>query len=49
MVLNISNDEPAVMGETDEQRQLCEQRNADRAVAWKQKKRSVEGDPDQEI
>jgi hypothetical protein len=30
MVLNISNDEPAVMGETDKQRQLHEQRNADR-------------------
>jgi hypothetical protein len=24
MVLNVSNDEPAIMGETDEQRQLCE-------------------------
>jgi hypothetical protein len=31
MVLNVSNDEPAVVGETDEQRQLREQRNADRA------------------
>jgi hypothetical protein len=31
MVLNVSNDKPPVMGETDEQRQLCEQRNADRA------------------
>jgi hypothetical protein len=31
MVLNVSNDEPAVIGETDEQRQLHEQRNADRA------------------
>jgi hypothetical protein len=31
MVLSISNDEPAVVGETDEQRQLCEQRNTDRA------------------
>jgi hypothetical protein len=30
MVLNVSNDEPAVMGETNEQRQLREQRNADR-------------------
>jgi hypothetical protein len=30
-VLNISNDEPTVVGETDEQRQLHEQRNADRA------------------
>jgi hypothetical protein len=30
MVLNISNDEPTVMGETDGQRQLHEQRNADR-------------------
>jgi hypothetical protein len=24
MVLNVSNDEPAIMGETDEQQQLCE-------------------------
>jgi hypothetical protein len=31
MVLNVSNDEPIVMGETDEQRQLHEQRNVDRA------------------
>jgi hypothetical protein len=31
MVLNISNDEPAVEGETDEQQQLCELRNAGRA------------------
>jgi hypothetical protein len=31
MVLNISNDEPTVVGETNEQRQLHEQRNADRA------------------
>jgi hypothetical protein len=31
MVLNISNDEPRVMRETDEQRQLHEQRNADHA------------------
>jgi hypothetical protein len=31
MVLNVSNDEPVVMGETAEQRQLHEQRNADRA------------------
>jgi hypothetical protein len=31
MVLNVSNDEPTVMGETDEQRQLHEQRNADYA------------------
>jgi hypothetical protein len=31
MVLNVSNDEPIVVGETDEQRQLREQRNADRA------------------
>jgi hypothetical protein len=31
MVLNVSNDEPAVAGETDEQRQLHEQRNADHA------------------
>jgi hypothetical protein len=29
MVLNISNDEPVVMGETNEQRQFHEQRNAD--------------------
>jgi hypothetical protein len=31
MVLNVSNDEPTVVGETDEQWQLREQRNADRA------------------
>jgi hypothetical protein len=31
MVLNVSNDEPIVMRETDEQWQLHEQRNADRA------------------
>jgi hypothetical protein len=31
MVLNVSNDEPAIMGETNEQRQLHEQRNVDRA------------------
>jgi hypothetical protein len=29
MVLNFSNDEPAVIGETDEQWQLREQCNAD--------------------
>jgi hypothetical protein len=29
MVLNISNDEPVVVGETNEQRQLHEQRNTD--------------------
>jgi hypothetical protein len=29
MVLNVSNDEPTVMGETNEQWQLHEQRNAD--------------------
>jgi hypothetical protein len=31
MVLNVSNDEPAVVGATDEQWQLYEQRNANRA------------------
>jgi hypothetical protein len=31
MVLNVSNDEPVVVKETDEQQQLREQRNADRA------------------
>jgi len=31
IVFNVSADEPVVDGETDEQRQLCEQRNADRA------------------
>jgi len=31
LVLNVSNDEPVVDGETDEQRQQHEQRNADRA------------------
>ena len=31
LVLNVSNDEPVVDGETDEQRQQREQRNADRA------------------
>jgi hypothetical protein len=31
MVLNVSNDEHAVMGETDKQQQLHEQRNADHA------------------
>jgi hypothetical protein len=30
MVLNVSNDEPAVVGETDEQWQLHEERNAKR-------------------
>jgi hypothetical protein len=29
MVLNVSNDEPVVAGETNEQRQLREQRKAD--------------------
>jgi hypothetical protein len=31
MVLNVSNDEPVVVGETDKQRQLHEQRNANHA------------------
>ena len=31
LVLNVSNDEPVVDGETDEQRQQREQRNADHA------------------
>jgi hypothetical protein len=31
MVLNVSNDKPLVMEETDEQRQLREQRNTDHA------------------
>jgi len=31
LVLNVSGDETVVNGETDEQRQLREQRNADRA------------------
>ena len=31
LVLNVSNDEPVVDGETDKQRQQHEQRNADRA------------------
>ena len=31
LVFNVSNDEPVVDGETDEQRQQREQRNADRA------------------
>jgi hypothetical protein len=31
MVLNVSNDKPAIAGETDEQWQLHEQHNADRA------------------
>jgi len=31
LIFNVSNDEPVVDGETDEQRQLREQRNADRA------------------
>jgi hypothetical protein len=31
MVLNVSNDEPAVTGETNEQQQLHEQRNTDHA------------------
>jgi len=31
LVFNVSGDEPVVDGETDEQRQLREQRNADRA------------------
>jgi len=31
LVLNVSNDEPIVEGETDEQRQQREQRNTDRA------------------
>jgi len=31
LVFNVSNDEPVVDGETDEQRQQCEQRNTDRA------------------
>jgi len=30
-IFNVSNDEPVVDGETDEQKQLREQRNADRA------------------
>ena len=31
LIFNVSNDEPVVDGETDEQRQQREQRNADRA------------------
>ena len=31
LIFNVSNDEPVVDGETDEQKQLHEQRNADRA------------------
>ena len=31
LVFNVSNDEPVIDGETDEQRQQCDQRNADRA------------------
>ena len=31
LIFNVSNDEPVVDGETDEQRQQCEQRNTDRA------------------
>jgi len=31
LIFNVSNDEPVVDGETDEQKQLREQRNADRA------------------
>ena len=31
LIFNVSNDEPLVDGETDEQKQLREQRNADRA------------------
>jgi hypothetical protein len=31
LVFNVSNDEPVIDGETNEQRQLREQRNADRA------------------
>ena len=31
VTFNVSNDEPVVDGETDEQKQLREQRNADRA------------------
>jgi hypothetical protein len=49
MVLNVSNDEPAVTGETDEQRQLREQRNADRAGRRQheaEEKKHVAGDPD---
>jgi len=30
LIFNVSNDEPVVDRETDEQKQLCEQRNADR-------------------
>ena len=31
LIFNVSNNKPVVDGETDEQKQLCEQRNADRA------------------
>jgi hypothetical protein len=50
-VLNVSNDEPAVEGETDEQRQLRELCNTGHAdtVTGRLKKTSIEGDPDQEI
>ena len=34
LVFNVRNDEPVVDGETDEQRQQREQRNADRAQRW---------------
>jgi hypothetical protein len=52
MVLNVSNDEPSVVGETDEQRQLCEQRNADRAECHHQEAEEEEAcrrDPDLKI
>ena len=41
IVFNISADEPVVDGETDEQRQLCEQRNADRARRRVDKERQI--------
>jgi hypothetical protein len=42
MVLNVSNDESSVVGETDEQRQLREQRNADRAECCHQEAQEEE-------
>jgi hypothetical protein len=52
MVLNVSNDEPAVVGEADEQWQLREQRNADRAERRQYEAEEEEAhrrDPDLEI
>jgi hypothetical protein len=51
MVLNISNDEPVVVEKLTSNGSFANSTTptAPKAVAWRQKKKSVEGDPYQEI